>query len=165
MSLHHAMVDLKHNETLRSCIFLRGFALRCESSSQPWEASSFLVCWLCSMQTVLHNCASVLRFRGLYFQFLLQIERTWCAWFLTSSVARNLELVVTLVSYSELLQHQGDWVLYLLCLYHMVGMRVCLLLCVVHSSWWLFLLGSKYLILTGKCFYFVLFPFLELFSS
>ena len=34
------------------------------------------------------------------------------------------------------------------CLRYRVGMRVCLLLCLVHSRWWLFLLNSALFLLT-----------------
>ena len=84
MSIHHAMVELKHKQTLRSCIFLRGFALHYESSSQPWEAWSFLICWLCCMQYCVALLCKCLKGSWFVLNFLLWVNITQFAWFLNS---------------------------------------------------------------------------------
>ena len=80
-------------------------ALRGHERPTPSSFVGFVVC-----NTALHYCASVLRFRGLYFSFFCELREHGKRGFELCHVDRILELVFTLVSTRYLLQHRGDLV-------------------------------------------------------
>ena len=122
-----------NEETLLLFIFLQGFfflqAVLCDSL-RPWEACNFLVCWLHS----LHYGASVLWFFVVdVFRFFSELMKTHREWFKLLHLARSLSKVLPFYLFI-IFPGIVEFETVSCCLCHKVGLRVCLLLSLIHAS-------------------------------